>query len=133
MKKIKFKAWSKWSEQMFTVNELNIKNMFVNCTAKDWTYNIWMWEDEFILLQYTWLKDYKWNEIYEWDLLSETKEVDEYADENTFYECMFNDRLARYWFYSHFHQAFITNFNLDRLQEMIIRWNIYENTNLLKD
>jgi len=93
-----------------------------------WEYPI---ENNIDIMQYTWLKDSDWKEIYEWDLLTESKELDEYADEHTFYECVFNERLARFWFYNHFHKAFIINFNIERLKELKILWNIYENNNLL--
>ena len=122
MRDIKFRAWNKTRAEMFNnpteINWLNGKPKPVD-TNWDW------YKSEWVLLQYTGLKDKHGIEVYEGDILRDKDGMGEveWMEEH----CAFMIRVA---FPHH------TYFKLDNsgfnMKSTEIIGNIYENANLLK-
>lgn len=71
---IKFRAWLKESKEMKIVSELNMWNLgHVYTVDEDGVHDITKGSNEYILLQYTGLKDKNGVEIYDGDILETDK------------------------------------------------------------
>lgn len=132
MREIKFRAWVKETSQMIEHSIIDF-NDFLHKDIETYCWNI------DILMQYTWLKDKNWKEIYFDDIIQHQEylyqvvwNVDKiwfiqikatitdftiYAD---WWECL----KSNYWRY--FERKNL--FNFDSCE---IKWNIYENPDLM--
>ena len=129
MREIKFRAWDKYTEEMWNVETLHIEDEYVdlfktNIYEKPLE-NPWAKISDVILMQYTGLKDKNDVEIYEGDI------VEAY---------FWNDKLKpvkEKGFIGFKSGSFIFNFGdgtweyLDGYDDIFIVGNIYENKNLL--
>ena len=69
----------------------------------------------------TWLVDKNWKEIYKWDILQSTRPA------AMKYKVIRDDELAWFLFEDEFEDCFHPN----KVWELIIIWNIYENPELI--
>jgi len=127
MREIKFRVFD-WEKIRYDITGYECNSIWeISWVFLNWDY-YGIERDKLKIMQYTWLKDKNGKEIYEGDVIVESWE---FADTNTKYEAVFNERLARFWFYNHFLKWFVTNFSVERLLDYEIIWNIYENKELI--
>lgn len=68
MREIKFRCFDKYNKKMDDVRKLEFENGFINIIP--YRYNDWFSEEEYVLMQYTGLKDKNGKEIYEGDIVN---------------------------------------------------------------
>lgn len=122
MREIKFRAWDKDRKSMQTSRMYAVHfNGFLDMSKGR---NSWR-QDDFILMQYTGLKDKKGREIYEGDIL-EAGEGDPLVVR--FDELAAGFSLAKKgWMFDHFFKEAVDS------KDCEVIGNIYENKNLLED
>jgi len=131
--RLKFRAWAKYSEML-----PNIQNHIGN---DKWAFGNMLKSDEFVVMQYTGLKDKKGKDIYHNDILKADKldsnskdwvgviDYNNYGGLCLFYKCYLNDGIMR---------SYQEPINDPQTAEWVINnceviGNIYENPELLKD
>lgn len=120
MREIKFRAW--YNEHMIEDSSFYIR--------EDWqVFNDKMDERDYILMQYTWIKDKNWKEIYEWDLLSH------YWDTTALFEIFYNDDLAKFDCCRVHYSNWRCGWYIPPMDTVAFEaiWNIYENPELLNN
>lgn len=147
MREIKFRAWDKNLKIMLNKKHWLKIEFFKNHWHWVWRDRIkwdehltpWSWSahrftsKEILLMQYTWLKDKNWKEIYEGDIVK-------YKWENLLVEYI-TDLSWDYWWSEHPWFYFKFSYDTDDWHELCyhtplnkeceIKWNIYENPELL--
>ena len=112
---IKFRAWDKIYNQMFTVKSLHIDNLVVRSNSLTF-YSL----DDINLMQYTGLKDKNGVEIYEGDLIRGPFDFGPAGYSYITSEVCFDKEQGYQWEYW-------------LLEELEVIGNIYENKELLED
>ena len=130
MREIKFRAWYDW--KMFEEALMWAWLVPQVCNSNmDWV-NLCIAEEEYSVMQYTWLKDKNWKEIYEGDVV----EYPQNFDNSAFWlmcpkssgEIKYIDEYAQFnisWYF--WGEDFYKN-----TQMIEVIWNVYENPELLE-
>ena len=127
MRPIKFRAWNFFEKKMLEVDELNhIASwsfewmLWVNGVNR--TIGIQWWNhNDCIIMQSTWLLDKNDKEIYEGDIVQSTRPA------AMKYKVIRDNEVAWFLFEDEFEDCFHPN----KVWELIIIWNIYENSELV--
>ena len=128
MREIKFRAWNKDQERWYKVDKLQFGEDGI-IDVKVWTsgnnskWLHWAGED-FVIVQYTGLKNKNGKEIYEGDILQKGKNVNGFVEyENGGYHCViYTKQNAKK---QCFHLSLMT-------REYEVKGNIYENPELME-
>lgn len=113
MRPIKFRAWT--GKKIISWGILrNLKTVMLSLIL-EWGHR------DYIPMQFTWLLDKNGREIYRWDILQSTRPA------AMKYKVIRDDELAWFLFEDEFEDCFHPN----KVWELIIIWNIYENPELI--
>lgn len=118
-REIKFRAWNKTKEKRYfddRIMEQKYKDSWYMTYFSIHDVNIP--EDNYIIMQYTWLKDKNWVEVYEWDLLK-------YKWNNLVREV---DMVKWCWSIVHWKNIYKL---FEYWLEYEVIWNIYQNKDLI--
>lgn len=144
MREIKFRAWDLVENLMVQVYEVRFQPSGFDWSGLwwiNWHYHKWMtnWPlKDYVLQQYTWLKDKNWKEIYEGDILSipisfceicNQKEMRLVVERDNWNFIMSDNNVTfnkdHSWNYDSIGMIFPRDY-------FIVIWNIYENPELIK-
>lgn len=132
MKDIKYKAWIESKKKLIDVYGFNEDLVFGN--TSDWPFEDWELQnifkrDDCILLQYIWFKDKNWKEIYEGYIFDSI-----YKNDWCKWKYIVEWNEESFWFYPKKvweHQQKNVSIFIWDLQNLEIKWNIYENSDLI--